>query len=116
MKPFVAAVAVLVALVVGVQAQTFIVDAQRALAEQGDAGAQYNLGVMLSDGRGAHQDYTEAVRWFRLAAEQGHILAKYNLGRRYYFDNGVRPVGPQRFAQLPGLLAVEHNVPDARRQ
>ena len=42
MKPLVAAVAVLVALVVGVQAQTPDIDALRARAEQGDAEAQYN--------------------------------------------------------------------------
>ena len=39
----------------------------RPLAEQGDAGAQ----VMYHNGLGAHQDFAEAMKWFRLAAEQG---------------------------------------------
>jgi len=28
----------------------------------------------------SQQDYVEAVKWFRNAAEQGHALAQYNLG------------------------------------
>ena len=38
--------------------------------------AQYNLGVMCYDGRGADQDYAEAVKWFRLAAKQGDAEAQ----------------------------------------
>ena len=41
------------------------------LAEAGDEVAQYNLGVMYDNGRGVLQDYKEAVKWYRLAAEQG---------------------------------------------
>jgi TPR repeat protein len=41
----------------------------RLLAEQGDAGAQYNLGTMYAEGLGVSQDDVEAVRWCRLAAE-----------------------------------------------
>ena len=33
-----------------------------SLADQGDAGAQYNLGDMYANGRGVPQDYAEAVR------------------------------------------------------
>ena len=41
-------------------------------AEQGDADAQNNLGVMYGEGSRVPQDHAEAVRWFRMAAEQGH--------------------------------------------
>ena len=51
----------------------------RLMAEQGDAGAQNNLGVLYTFGRGGTQDYQEAAKWYRLAAEQGYILAQYNL-------------------------------------
>ena len=34
---------------------------------------------MYRDGQGVVQDEAEAVRWFRLAAEQGHAEAQYNL-------------------------------------
>jgi TPR repeat protein len=42
------------------------------LAEQGDAFAQTNLGLMYSKGKGVPQDYKTAVKWYRLAAEQGY--------------------------------------------
>ena len=41
------------------------------LAEQGVAKAQFNLGTMYKSGRGVTQKYQEAVKWYRLAAEQG---------------------------------------------
>ena len=41
------------------------------LAEQGDASAQYNLGVMYGNGQGVPQDYKAALEWYTLAAEQG---------------------------------------------
>jgi len=43
----------------------------RLAADQGDAGAQYNLGTMYDFGRGVRQNYAEAVRWYRFAAGQG---------------------------------------------
>ena len=49
------------------------------LAEQGDAFAQYNLGVMYANGDGVPQDDKIALKWFTLAAEQGHAGAKTNL-------------------------------------
>jgi hypothetical protein len=42
--------------------------------------AQYNLGVHCNEGAGVDQDDTEAVRWYRLAADQGNRNAQYNLG------------------------------------
>ena len=38
------------------------VEALRAKAKQGDASAQYNLGVMYSKGQGVPQDYAEAIK------------------------------------------------------
>ncbi len=43
----------------------------RLAAEQGDAGAQNNLGVMYLEGRGVPQDYVQAHMWIKLAAAQG---------------------------------------------
>jgi TPR repeat protein len=40
-------------------------------AEQGNAAAQYNLGMCYYKGLGVRQDYNEAMRWLRKAAEQG---------------------------------------------
>ncbi|MGY8937629.1 MAG: tetratricopeptide repeat protein, partial [Alphaproteobacteria bacterium] len=46
------------------------------LAEQGNAGAQSNLGYMHSKGHGVPQDYKLAVKWYTLAAEQGDASAQ----------------------------------------
>ena len=60
-----------------------------SLAEEGNAVAQFNLGVMYSNGRGVSQDDTSAVRWYRLAAEQVHADAQYNLGLMYSNGRGI---------------------------
>ena len=61
----------------------------RRAAEQGDVGAQYNLGVRYADGLGVPQDDREAVRWWRLAADQGHAGAQNDLGFMYDTGRGV---------------------------
>lgn len=50
------------------------------LAEQEDADAQFNLALMYSNGVGVPQDYAEALKWYRLAAEQGYAKTKLHLG------------------------------------
>ena len=39
----------------------------RVLAEQGDATAQFDLGLMYKIGQGVPQDYAEAVNWYQPA-------------------------------------------------
>jgi TPR repeat protein len=43
----------------------------RPLAEQGNAGAQTDLGVIYDTGLGVPQDYAQAVVWYHKAADQG---------------------------------------------
>jgi len=49
------------------------------LAEQGDASAQYNLGLMYYNGYGVLKNDKTAVKWYTLAAEQGDADAQNNL-------------------------------------
>ena len=58
----------------------------RRMAEQGQAAAQYNLGIMYEYGRGVRQNDVEAARWYRKASVQGVSVAQYKLGIMY--DNG----------------------------
>ena len=51
--------------------------------------AQYNLALIYKNGNGVAQDYAEAAKWHRLAAEQGHLKAANNLGSLYYAGDGV---------------------------
>jgi TPR repeat protein len=54
------------------------------LAQQGNADAQYKLGVAYEVGLlGVPQDYAEAVRWYRAAAEQGDVSAQVKVGRMF---------------------------------
>ena len=64
-------------------------------AEQGDAEAQYRLGLAHAEGKGAPQDHRAAAKWYRLAAEQGHAGAQFQLGGSYVFGKGV----PQDYSE-----------------
>ena len=55
-----------------------------ALAE-----AQYNLGVMYTNGESVPQDHAEAAYWLLKATEQEHLWAIHNLGVSYYRGEGV---------------------------
>ncbi len=82
-------------------------------AAQGDARAQYNLGVMYDKGQGVRQDYAEAVKWYRMAAEQGNANAQNNLGVMYHMAWGV----PQDYVQahLWYNLAAAQGTDQARK-
>ncbi len=63
---------------------------------------EHHLGQMYFNGDGLPQDYAEAVRWFRRAAEQGFTEAQYNLGQMYNNGQSV----PQDYAAA-GLLDLD---------
>jgi TPR repeat protein len=44
---------------------------------------------MYFNGKGVAQDYAEAVKWFRKAAEQGDAFAQARLGAMYILGQGV---------------------------
>ncbi len=52
-------------------------------ATEGDASAQYNLGLIYSEGRGVVRNPEVAISWWRLAAENGHAQAQHNLALAY---------------------------------
>lgn len=53
-------------------------------AEQGDDVAQNWLGLCYYEGNGVPQSYSEAVNWYRRAADQGYQDAKDALKRLGY--------------------------------
>ena len=65
----------------------------RPLAEQGDAKAQFKLGVMYATGQGVAQDMVRAYMWFDLAAALGN-----DNGRRYR-DLAARSLSPEQIAE-----------------
>lgn len=63
--------------------------ALRKKAEDGDAAAQFNLGMKYAEGEGVEKDAAEAVRWYRRAAEQNHAEGQFNLGWMHANGEGV---------------------------
>ena len=76
------------------QAQQITIDAKqlagsRAKAENGDAKAQYQLGVCYFIGAGVERNNVEAVKWFRKAADQNDAKAQGILGICFASGQGV---------------------------
>ena len=69
----------------------------RPLAEQGDANAQYNLGVFYDNGLGVQQDKVRAYMWFSLSAAQGRE------GAAAVRDLIARLMTPAQIAEAPKL-------------
>ena len=59
----------------------------RLAAERGDAHAQFCLGTPYSDGVAV--DHAEAIRWLRMAVDQGYNMGQNAFGRCYYHGWGV---------------------------
>ena len=84
----------------------------RERADQGDAVAQFNLGLMYAKGDGVPQNHAEAVKWYRMAADQGDASAQFNLGLMYARGEGV----PQNYtyghawSNLAGAQGKESSV------
>ena len=77
-----------------------------------NASAQLRLAQMYHFGEGVPQDYAEAAKWFRRAAEQGDPEAQASLGGAYRMGRGV----PQDYAQAVAWFrtAAEQGLPTAQ--
>ena len=84
----------------------------RPIADQGDADAQFNLGLMYENGQGVPQDYAEAFKLYRLAADQGDADAQYNLGVMYKNGQGF----PQDYAEAFKWFRLSAKQGNARVQ
>jgi len=80
---------ILTALLIFQSAAATEFDEMKALADQGDADAQVNLGVMYDVGDGVPMSDAEAVKWYRKAADQGYARAQFKLGVMYAVGEGV---------------------------
>jgi len=86
-------------------------------AKDGDATAQYALGVMYHKGKGIPQNYIKAAEWYARAAEQGHATAQNNLGIMYRRGEGVARDPKEAFtwiwtAAMQGDARAELNLAD----
>ena len=97
------------------------------LANEGDACAQNNLGLMYQNGRGVEQSDEKAVEWYLKAAEQGFARAQNNLGVMYASGTGVKrsyekavewflKAAEQGFARAQNNLGVMYEYGDGVEQ
>jgi TPR repeat protein len=81
------------------------------LAESGDSGAQYGLGMMYGNGFGVAMEDALALKWYGLAADQGHAGAQCNLAVMYQNGWGV-PLNEEKAIHYY-MLAAEQGVSEA---
>lgn len=88
-----------------------------ALADKGDAEAQYHAGMMNNNGIGTQQDSRQAFAWFQKAAASDHPLGAYKLG--CYYDGqgaGIVPLDENEalkyklVAAKAGYALAQHDV------
>ena len=84
-----------------------------SLAEQGDAKAQFNVGIMYDNGQGVLQDYKTAAKWYILSAEQGNAEAQYNLGVMYALGQGV--IEDKVYAHMWGNILNSNGHEDGKK-
>ena len=84
----------------------------RPLAEEGDARAQYYLGLMYNNGEGVPEDNRQAAHWFRKSAEQGNPQSQFHLGMLHANGEGV----PEDDRQAVHWLRESAQQGDARAQ
>ncbi len=85
----------------------------RKAAEQGDAPAQFRLGLELFSGLRVPQDFAESAIWYRKAAEGGEAHAENALGDSYTYGWGVPKDSAE--AVIWYSKAAEHGSIDAIR-
>lgn len=90
------------------------INALKERAESGDSDAQCELADMYLDGFGMDQDYAEAMKWYRKAAEQNNPTGMYNLGAMYYNGEGVEEDWEEAFKWYE--KAASYDLPIAVRQ
>ena len=91
-------------------------EALRANAERGNLASQYALGLRYANGAGGvERDPVEALRWYRLSGEQGHMPAQFAVAAMY--DRGVGVAGNAleaarwyEAAALQGHGGAQHNL------
>lgn len=83
-------------------------------AGQGDAEAQFNLGLCYAKGEGVEKDDSRAVTWYRKSAEHGYAEAQLNLARCYYGGEGVAKDEMEAYAYFslaaPALEQARKNL------
>ena len=76
----------------------------RKSAEQGNAEAQFDLGILFHNGQGVKWDSAEGDDWLRKAEEQGYCDGKVRIG-------GLSTIGPCVLSRDARELMLHHQHP-----
>src|SRR5580658_452979 len=84
-------------------------------ADDGNAEAQFSMGLKFASGRLAALDYTKAAHWYLQAANQNHALAQFNLGLMFAGGQGVAQDDAQsvrwmQMAARQGDAGAQHHL------
>lgn len=88
----------------------------QAMAQRGDAEAQYLLGLRYDRGGFSMPDYVEALSWYRRAAAQNHRDAAFALGLMYLRAEGVQQNYREADAWMARAEALGHAGATAIRE
>ena len=69
--------------------QESLLDSLRARAVGGDLRSQYTLGRAYVEGKGVERDDSEALKFFKMAADQGHPESQLMVGNLLMYGRGV---------------------------
>ena len=61
-----------------------------AQANNGSADALFRMGFLYGHGKGVNIDFSEAMKWYKKAAEKGNASAQNNIGYLYEEGKGVK--------------------------
>lgn len=89
------------------------VNAAKQAAGQGEASAEFTLGLMYADGHGVPRDDAKAVELWHKAAGQGYAPAQFTLG--FVYANGKKGV-PKDEAKAAEWYQKAAEQGDARAQ
>jgi localization factor PodJL len=84
-------------------------------AKNGDPLALFEIGARYTEGRGVKNDFAEAAKWYRLAADKGLAVAQYRLANFLEKGTGVAPsIGEAKryyeMAATAGNASAMHNL------
>lgn len=83
-----------------------------SLANEGISSYQCMLGYKYLDGDGVEKNIPEAVKWFKMAADNGDVYAAYTLGRTFHSGEGI----PQDYAEAMKWFLLAAGLGDANSQ
>lgn len=84
----------------------------KAKALAGSRNAQHKMGNIYYKGDGVRQNYSEAAKWYCMAAEQDYPLSQLYLGSMYLTGEGVQQSDTEAFKWYQ--KAAQHDVAQAQ--